>query len=345
MEENLTLNTTSAVATQNGTPSDPWQLVNLIRLAGKRTADRFVSYFLAVVLSLVIFVAVFIACALVAGILIALSAALSLSNLGLVSVLLIILVSLTGYLVLLYVGSLVILLVNEVIIQDVKTGVMESFAKVRPLVWDYVWLKFLMSLFLGGLFIWGLLSLFIIFLLWSVWTTFVTFVYLEKRKKGLENLWLSKALVDQRFWGIVGRLLLVNVAAFIVSSILASSKNSILEIGSVLISLITQPFLISFGYEMYRRIQEPAVIKRPSAWLGFSVLGWVIFIGGFVVLFGPISSALKNVSPQDLLNRYRTLQNEQDIDKFLPQNTLPGDFNNYLPETLPGALPESAGTL
>lgn len=297
-----------------------WQIEKLIRAAWVRTSERFISYFLAIVLSLVIFVAVFLVGGILAVALIGLSAALSLSSLGLVSALLVILVSLVGYLVLLYVGSLINLLIAEIIIREDKAGVMETLAKVRPLVWDYVWLSFLMSLFLGGLFIWGLLSLFIVLILWSVWGSFVTFVFLEKRKKGLANLWLSKAVVSQRFWGIVGRMLLVNVAAFIISSILASSKNSVLEFGSVLVSLIVQPFLISFSYEMYRIIPDHDTYKSPKAWVVLSVLGWVLGIASIALLAGSFMTLFKSFSPQDILNTYKPLQSEQDINRFLPQN-------------------------
>lgn len=336
MEENITPITLSPTPVDNKTASDPWQIEALIRSAWRRTLDRFVSYFLAIVLSVVIFVAVLIACGIVAAVLIAVSAAFSLTNLGLVSVLLIVLMSLVGYLVLLYVGSLINLLVNEVIIQEEKTGVMETLSKVRPLVWDFVWLSFLMSLFLGGLFIWGVLSLFIVYILWSIWGVFTTFVFLDKRKKGLNNLWLSKTMVSQRFWGIVGRMLLLNVAAFIISSILASSKNSVLELSSVLVSLITQPFLISFSYEMYRNIPEPQNVKRPGIWVGLSVVGYVLFIMMSVVAGSSLMKLFKDFSPQELLNMYKPLQNEQDINKFLPKGTLPGDLKNYLPESLPG---------
>lgn len=322
MEENITPIAASPAMADNKTVSDPWQIENLIRSAWKRTLDRFVSYFLAIVLSLVIFIAVFLVCGLVAAVLIGLSAAFSLSNLGLVSALLIILVSLVGYLVLLYVGSLVSLLINEVVIQDVKTGVMEALAKVRPLVWDYAWLSFLMSLFFAGLFIWGVLSLLVVFFLWSVWASFITFVFLEKRRRGLDNLWLSKAMVAQKFWGIVGRIILVNVAAFIISSILASSKNSILEIGSVLVSLITQPFLISFSYEMYRLIPDPVApaTKKPKAWIIMSVVGWLLGVLAIALLASSFMTLFKSFSPQDVLNMYKPLQSEQDINRFLPQS-------------------------
>lgn len=320
MEENITPIVASPVVADNKNVSDPWQIENLIRLAWKRTLDRFVSYFLAIVLSLVIFIGVFLVCGLAAAVLIGLSAAFSLSNLGLVSALLIILVSLVGYLALLYVGSLVSLLINEVVIQDVKTGVMEALAKVRPLVWDYAWLSFLMSLFFAGLFIWGVLSLLVVFFFWSVWASFITFVFLEKRRRGLDNLWLSKAIVSQRFWGIVWRMLLLNVAAFIISSILAISKNSVMELSSVLVSLITQPFLISFGYEMYRNIPEPQNVKRPGVWIGLSIVGFILIIIISVLVSSRLSIFFKSITPQGLLNLYKPLQNEQDINRFLPQN-------------------------
>lgn len=317
MEENITTSIASPAIADSKIASDPWQIESLIRSAWKRTLDRFVSYFLAIALSVVIFIAVFLVCGLAAAALIGLSAAISLPQFPF---LIVILVSLVGYLVLLYVGSLSNLLVIEVIIREDKAGVMETLAKVRPLVWDYVWLSFLMSLFLGGLFIWGVLSLFIIFILWSVWGSFMTFVFLEKRKKGLTNLWLSKAMVAQKFWGIVGRLLLVNVAAFIISSILASSKNSVLELGSVLVSLIIQPFLISFSYEMYRIIPDHDTYKSPKGWIVMSVLGWVLGVLAIVLLAGSFMTLFKNFSFPDILNRFKPLQNEQDINRFLPKN-------------------------
>ena len=344
MEENITPVTPASAVGQNNTASDSWQIENLIRMSWNRTADRFVSYFLAIVLSVVIFVGVFVIGAVVAGILIAIFAALSLSNLGLVSVLLIVLVSLVVLLILLYVGSLINLLINEVMIQETKTGVMETLAKVRPLVWDYVWVTSFMSLFFVGLLIWGVLSLGSVFILWSVWSSFVTFVFLEKRKRGLANLWMSKALVDQRFWGIVGRLVLLNAAAFLISSILAGSKNSVLEFGSLIASLIVQPFMISFGYEMYRNIPEPQNVKRPGVWVGFSAAGWALLILMVVVLGNSLVGLLKDFSPQELMNIYKSAQNVRGTNRLIPKSVLPEEFNNYLPENLPlenGEIPSN----
>lgn|GEM_PF-1018665 len=334
MEENTAVNTPTPVITNEKVDTDPWQIETLIRRSFERTKDRFISYFLAVVLSVVIVLAVVLGAVFVAGLLIAISAGLSLSNLGLLSALLIVLMSLLGYLALLYVSSLANLLVNGVVIFEPKVGVTEALSKVRPLVWSFAWLGFLMSLFLGGLFVWGVLSLFVVYILWSIWGAFTTFVFLDKKKGGLASLWISKAMVSQRFWGIVGRLLLLNVAVFFVSTILASSRNSVLELSSVLVSLITQPFLISFSYEMYRNTPETQDVKSPGIWVGLSVVGYVLFFGVALVIGSSIIRLSKSISPQELLNIYKTYNEGRTVDSVIPRSLIPNEYKNYLPENL-----------
>lgn len=312
MEENLqTLVSNRPVAV------DLWQIEGLISRAFNRAKDRLVSYFLALVLSFLISVSIVVVFLLVGGFFLFL---VSLTRQPLLIGSFVFLL-LTLFLVsLYYLSALSALLTTQVIIQDRSGGVMESLKNVWPSIWSYVWLLFLISLFMTGLLPLGLLSLGIILVLWSFWSSFNVFIFLEKRKGGLYSLWLSKTLIDQRFWGVAGRLLLLNAAVIFVALILGASKNSFLEIASFVWGLFAAPFLLSFGYEIYRLLPQPEEVKRPTGWVVLSLTGLVLMVVSSVFLIGAAITAAKNFDPNYYLNLYKSVQNQPGISPSLLNN-------------------------
>jgi len=259
--------------------SHSWQIENLIKLAFKRTKERFISYFLAAVLSFIIGIAA------VTGFLILGGFLFFLFSLTKSLILLIIFGAVFLFCLIIaffYINSWTQLATVGILIKKDKMGVVETFKHVRPFVWGYLWFSFLYFIFIIGLLPIGLLSLSIVLILWSFWGSFSIFVYLtQKRHKGLDYLWLSRSMINQRFWGIIGRMLLIGFALLFINILLISSRNSILGLGSMLFSVISQPFVISFNYEMYRLLAVPPKIEKPKIWVGLSVVGWVV---GFIIL-------------------------------------------------------------
>ena len=330
MEENPNAPSTVLVVPPT-TEESGWQLESLIKRAFVRTKERFLSYFLALVLS---FAFVLISVIILGLLLVLGGLAAALTKLVLVSFFASLVMILLVVLVFVFVGSWIQLSTIKVLIQDDRLGVVETFKKVRSLVWGYLTFSLLASLFMLGLLPLGLLSLGIVFLLWSFWNSFSTFVYLTNRQKGIANLWQSRALVNKRFWGIVGRLLLMNIAVAFISLVLAGSKSSLLAIVSVIFSLFSQPFLISFSFEMYRNLSQPVGAKGPRAWLVLSVVGWVL-TALYLFLVVPIAvRRLPEVLPQFQKDFYTELWRNPNLQKqLLPQ--VYSDQRNFLESESP----------
>lgn len=260
---------------------DPWQIENLLRAALARTKDRFLSYLLSLGLSAAIGCGGVLAL-LVLGVPVALLV--SVTKFSAVAIFTGALLAIGALIALAYLGAWTSLTVVQTLIREEKIGLIETFKEVRPLVWGFVWYQALAGLFLIGILPWGLLTFFIIPILWMIWSSFAAFVYLQKRKSGLENLWVSKALVSQRLWGIVGREALVFLTIFVIGALLSSQP--VLATIWGLAQIFTTPFLIGFSFEMYRLLPEPPPekIKTPSGWVVLSALGWVLAIGLIVLL-------------------------------------------------------------
>ena len=89
---------------------------------------------------------------------------------------------------LIYISAWTQLAAVDVLIASKKLPPFDIFKKVKPLVGGYIYFMIILGLFMIGLLPFTLASLFIIGILRTLWSIFSVFVYLEKRKKGLENL-------------------------------------------------------------------------------------------------------------------------------------------------------------
>lgn len=156
------------------------------------------------------------------------------------------------------------------LISDTKLKVSEALQKSKPLIFKAI-LFFLMSgLFIIGLLPLGILSLSIILFLWYFWGIFSFFILIEKQEKGLKNLWLSKQLVTQRFWKIVGYSLLIQLIGIAITLITFGFGSFLIYLQGI--------FYLCFTYEIYKKLEAPQQIKTPNMWLWFSIFGWAILI-------------------------------------------------------------------
>lgn len=218
---------------------------------------------------------------------------------GIIGIIITIAVGVIGFILFLFVTSWIQLATTSILIQEAKLGAVETYKATKARVWGFVWFNFLTGLFILGLLPLGILSLGVVLILWAIWGSFAAFVYIQKQKKGLTNLWTSKALVSQRFWGIVWRVIVLYVAVMVLQFALAfgtrdSAAAFLGGIGSGLISLFTGPFITSFLYEMYLNLTEPTDVKTPKVWVGLSIIGWIISILLFVFLTKSAISLIQN---------------------------------------------------
>ena len=94
------------------------------------------------------------------------------------------------------------------------------------------------------------------------------------------------------FWGILGRLLLVYVAVYVVMIVLSlgAANYRALNLVTFVISLLVGPFVISYMYEIYRNMPKVEEAKASTGWIIASVLGWVLLVVG---IFSSINSAMQ----------------------------------------------------
>ncbi|OGK19069.1 hypothetical protein A3G67_01260 [Candidatus Roizmanbacteria bacterium RIFCSPLOWO2_12_FULL_40_12] len=204
-----------------------------------------------------------------------------------------------------YLSSWTQLATTDSLIQSKKLPPFETFKRVRPYVKSYIWFVFLLMFFLIGLLPFTVLSLFIVGILWSLWSSFSIFVFLEKKKKGLENLWISRDMVNQKFWPIAGLVFVVVVVVVLISALFATVKNGL--VNPIISQLIVTPFVTSFYYEMYKTLKVPQNAKKPVVWIWLSVIGFVAVVVAVVLSFQVISTVIpelmKKSSPQNELYR------------------------------------------
>ncbi len=302
-----------------------WQLESLIRRAFERTKSRFLSYLLTWVAGVGISLLILIPFFVVAFIIIGLSGVslVTLNNPEVVRNVVMIAapLMLIFWLILIYVGNWIQLATVKVLIADKPIGAGQAFRQTRSAVLSYFWFGLLSGLFFLGLVPLGFITLFYIFILWGVWGSFSTFVFLQLEKRGLNVLWTSKQMVDQKFWGIVGRSLLIGFGVMMISFLIGFSggKNGGWTTGlSTLLSVFTTPFVLCFSYEMFRNLETPKEVKKPKVWIVLSVIGIVVFVFLMVMLvkvipekFGAGLNSLNLLEQQQKARQMRDLNNLQ----------------------------------
>lgn len=274
--------------------SDNLEIETLFRAAFERTKERLLSYILSFLFVYVLFFGALLAVGLLAGAhFLVWSTTQSVAAVGTLALISVVGV-LTGFM---YLGSWATLATTYTLISENKVGVMEAYKAMRPLVWGHVLVSFFVGLFIFGLVPISVFTLFILLLVWSVWGVFMIFVYMEKQEKGLANLWISQAIVNQRFWAILGRILLVYVAMWVLFFLLGMGAEDypVLNIVSFIASLLLSPFVISYFYEMYKRLPHPKEIARPTVWIVLSIIGWVVMVFAIVSMSAAAAQSLPDV--------------------------------------------------
>jgi hypothetical protein len=220
-----------------------------------------------------------------------------------------------------YVMAFCQLLIVHTLIRETKGTLMQNIRDVKGHVWEFVWFMIASSLFFIGLIPFGFLSLFVIFFLWAFWGYFSTFIFLTHRKKGLDNLWASYAMVNQRFWGIAGRMVLIMVGYFVIMSFLnipydpehVGSASMILMILQFVVGLIFGAFILCYYYEIFKLLKVPEKVERPKVWVALSVIGGVLML---LLLF---LSGREIINGGDRMKDYLKNNYENDYqDKQLP---------------------------
>lgn len=270
------------------------QIESLVRASFERTKERFLSYFLATIITYGFGIAAALVIAIIVGLHFLIYGLTQSPAVTATSGVIFGIASLAG---LIYIGAWGQLATISVMTSEKKKGVIETFKELRGAVWGYFWLSVLVSLFTAGIIILGMIGFvipgIILAILWSLWGAFTPYVYLEHRRKGLENLWLSQALFNTNFWGNFGRMALIFLAIIVVvwALLFGSIQYNIGGFVSPVITFLITPFIYAFVYEMYRHQKKVTEVKTPVVWVILSIVGWVIVIGFILFMGSSISQA------------------------------------------------------
>lgn len=294
------------------------KMFSLLSQAFKRAKDRFTTYFGALLSGLVILISVNV---LLLGIVFILSSlpnvpVLNTINFFFRAIIVVILIPLNFYLM-----AWFFLVLTQVLIQDPKRTFVETLKTTRPLIGGFIryifgYLLFMVFLIPLELIIYSFTHIGLISILWLFWSSFAVFIYLKKKEKGLKNLWLSYNTINQKFWSVAWRKLIVwfiesllflicGLGTFFLIQKILPTNNGNVGFASItttfgaltltfllisIISLFTRPFTVSFNYELYKNLPEPQAVRKPKEW--FWAVGAGIILSVVLFSFFPKQSNL-----------------------------------------------------
>ncbi|MBI4193424.1 MAG: hypothetical protein HY536_02235 [Candidatus Colwellbacteria bacterium] len=143
-------------------------------------------------------------------------------------------------------------LVYALLHREQKMGMGQALRAAWPNVPSFLWINVLMLwVVLGGL------ALFLIpGILFSVWFLFSIFAFVLENARGMRALYVSKAYVQGRWWGVVGRLLcIVGLAALggLIASVPATFGGVpfVGEIANVVFGILLMPLFAAYVFALY----------------------------------------------------------------------------------------------
>lgn len=284
------------------TTNDKLSIEFLFRAAFDRTKERFWNYIVIMILYILMTLGAGLAAALLAGLNFLIFTATQSVEVTTTTAIISIVGAVLGFI---YLGSWGTLAMVHVLISKEKIGATASFKEVKPLVWNYTIFTLLVSVFFIGLVPISLPTLFILLFVWSIFAVFSVFVYMEKKEKGLQNLWISKAIVSQNFWGILGRLVLLYAIIWAISFGLnsLSEESGIFTLLSVIFSIVVSPFSMSYAYEIYKNVPHPDKVPAQKVWIIISAIGWVLLILGIISMGSTLMQLKDNPEIKDIIEK------------------------------------------
>lgn len=145
----------------------------------------------------------------------------------------------------------------------------ELVRKSLPFVLPYLWVSILTGLAVLA----GFVMLIIPGIVFSLWFWMSTFLVIFENERGIESMRKSRGYMKGlmkpvlwRFLGLILLVVLVSIAAGIVSSILHLDQDN--NIISVIFNSILSPFFVAYSYLLYRAVRrmnsEPEVVAEPE---------------------------------------------------------------------------------
>ncbi|MEI6326542.1 MAG: hypothetical protein WCO78_00295 [Candidatus Roizmanbacteria bacterium] len=289
---------------------DPWSIELLIKKAFLRTKSRMLTYLLLQLISSMVSSAVL---TVTLGISVAIVAVLIIAGQQMVALVVGLLLFLVIVIIAVYVSSLFqIASVRSIITED---PILDTIKMSRQLLNPYLTLTLWQGLFMLGLLPIGLVTSFIVPVVWSLLFSFANFILITSTTKGASILWASKDMILSKFWGIVGRYILLTIListltsagialiGFVLSlfgvglvSLIGrgnpeaaqSSLSTLQTIVSLFVNslgyivpLIIAPMYTAYLFEMYLLIPVPDIPKKPKIWIGLSAISVITMFALF----------------------------------------------------------------
>ncbi len=274
----------------------------IIAVAFNRTKERFLPYLLAAIFGIGLVILAIIAMGFLGGIVFLLWLGTKSTVISYIFGTIALLGSIAGFI---YVQSWFSLTIVYTVIAKSRVSAMDAFKEMRPLVRGYIWVSIINFLLLFGLLPFGIVTIFILYFFWIVWSMFTVYVYIEKKMHGLDNLFMSKAIISKRFWEFVLKIVIIYVlyllVVFIIQAI-GQESSAISSIIYMIFSFLSGPFLISYLYEMYSQFEHPKDIGSKQIWIILSVVGWIIMVFGFFAFSSFIGRELPKIQ-EGLMNK------------------------------------------
>lgn len=274
----------------------------LISAAFNRTKERFLPYLLAAIFGVGLVIAAMLAMGLLAGVVFLLWLGTKSTVIAGIFGTIALIASIAGFI---YIQSWLSLSIVYTLIAKQRVSVTDAFKTMRPLITGYIWVSIVNFLLLFGLLPFGIVTIFILFLVWAVWSTFTVYVYIEKRMHGLDNLFMSKAIISKNFWGFVFRIVIIYVlyllVAFVIQAI-GRESSALSGIIYMIFSFLAGPFMISYMYEMYHNFEHPKDVGSKQIWIILSAVGWVIMIIGIFTFSSFIGREIPKIQ-QEFINQ------------------------------------------
>lgn len=191
---------------------------------------------------------------------------------------------LLGLWLLLFVLSLIAIniifpIVSIFILQGKKTPIFDLIRQSKKLFWPYF-----LTVLLGGLLTLGGTSLLVIpGIVIGLLFGFMTYEVVIDGQSGTTALKRSYFMVKNYFWEVLGRLLILEIAIFIVTSILQkiASGDNLLGLVQFLFTVFASWFSRGYVYLLYKDVRSkttfPQQISIQWIWI-VSAVGWAITI-------------------------------------------------------------------
>lgn len=152
-------------------------------------------------------------------------------------------------LVLVVVGLVTQIALIKAIQHEGAVGTKQLLKESWPLVWRY----FLLSLLVGLTVLAGFILLVIPGIIFSVWFMFSTYVLVVEGTGGTAAMRRSKFYARGKFWGLVGRMLVIMLFTLVPSIIISAFENEILTVLLQLVSaFVISPLSAIYAFKLYQ---------------------------------------------------------------------------------------------